>query len=63
MDETLRCDCRIETAPKVLSRGNNYLVCSSNFLVCVNEALWHDHLNETSLAEVYLNFSIFKRVF
>ena len=63
MDETLWCDCPIETAPKVLSRDNNYLVCRSNFLVCVNEALWHDHLNETFLAEVYLNSSIFKRVF
>ena len=45
VDETLCCDHPIETAPAVLLRGNKELVCSSNFLVCVNEALWHDHLN------------------
>ena len=45
VDETLWCDHPIETAPAVLLRGNKEVVCSSNFLVCVNEALWHDHLN------------------
>lgn len=63
VDETLSCDHPIETAPAVLLRSNNDLVCSSNFLVCVNDSLWSDRLKETSLADVYLNFGIFKGFF